>query len=92
MKARGVEIGAYRVRLVLRKHGFRSIQPRSFVPRTTDSRHPYPISPNLPLESPFPASPNQVWVGGITYIPLAGGGFLYLALWMDLYSRRIVGW
>ncbi|GAA4439389.1 hypothetical protein GCM10023188_35720 [Pontibacter saemangeumensis] len=33
-----------------------------------------------------------MWVGDITYIPLAGGGFLYLAVWMDLYSRRIVGW
>lgn len=92
LKARGVEIGAYKVRLVLRKHGLQAIQPRSFVPRTTDSRHPYPISPNLLLELAFPTSPNQVWVGDITYIPLTGGGFLYLAVWMDLYSRRIVGW
>ena len=92
LKAQGVEIGAYKVRLVLRKHGLKAIQPRSFVPRTTDSRHPYPISPNLLPELAFPASPNQVWVGDITYIPLTGGGFLYLAVWMDLYSRRIVGW
>lgn len=92
LREKGVEIGAYKVRLVLRKHGLRAIQPRSFVPRTTDSRHPYPISPNLLLDSPFPAACNRVWVGDITYVPLAGGGFLYLAVWMDLYSRRIVGW
>ena len=92
LKAQGVETGAYKVRLVLRKHGLQAIQPRSFAPRTTDSRHPYPISPNLLLDGPFPAACNQVWVGDTTYIPLAGGGFLYLAVWMDLYSRRIVGW
>ncbi|GAA4439387.1 hypothetical protein GCM10023188_35710 [Pontibacter saemangeumensis] len=40
LKAQGVEMGAHKVRLVLRKHGLKAIQPRSFVPRTTDSRHP----------------------------------------------------
>jgi putative transposase len=36
--------------------------------------------------------PRKVWVGDIPYIPLTGGGFLYLAVWMDLYSRHMVGW
>ncbi|CAA9468238.1 MAG: Mobile element protein [uncultured Segetibacter sp.] len=76
----------------MRQNGLKAIQPRSFVPRTTDSRHPYPISPNLLLERPFPMAPNQVWVGDITYIALTNGSFLYLAVWMDLYSRRIIGW
>jgi hypothetical protein len=39
----------------------------------------------------FPASLNLVRVGDSTYTPLAGGGFLYLVVWMDLYSRRMVG-
>ena len=63
LRERDVEIGAYKVRLALRKHRLRAIQPRSFVPRTTDSRHPYPISPNLLLDSTFPTACNQVWVG-----------------------------
>jgi transposase InsO family protein len=92
LKAKGINIGSYQVRQVMHQNGLRAIQPCSFVPRTTDSRHPYPISPNLLLEQPFPADPNQVWVGDITYIALANGGFLFLAVWMDLYSRRIIGW
>ncbi|RYE13093.1 MAG: transposase [Sphingobacteriaceae bacterium] len=55
-------------------------------------RHPYPISPNWLLECAAPQKLNEVWVGDITYIPMADGGFLYLTVWMDLYSRRIVGW
>jgi transposase InsO family protein len=92
LQDKGLEVGAYKVRQVLQKYGLRAIQPRSFVPRTTNSRHPYPISPNLLLDLAFPTTANQVWVGDITYIPLSGGGFIYLAMWMDLYSRRIVGW
>lgn len=85
-------MGKYQVQKVLHHYGLRAIQPRSFVPRTTESRHPYPISPNLLLEHDGVTKPNEVWVGDIPYIPLAGGGFLYLAVGMDLYSRKIVGW
>ena len=92
LKARGSAASVYTVRRVLSDNGLKAIQPRSFVPRTTDSRHPYAISPNLLLDRAFASQPNEVWVGDITYIPLAGGGFLYLAVWMDLFSRRITGW
>jgi transposase InsO family protein len=44
------------------------------------------------LESRFPLKPDQVWVGDITYIPLAGGTYGFVAVWMDLYSRKIIGW
>lgn len=92
LKANGVEAGAYKVRKVLREHGLKAIQPHSFVPKTTDSRHPYAISPNLLLESGLPSRPDHVWVGDITYIPLSAGTYGYLAVWMDLYSRKIIGW
>jgi transposase InsO family protein len=88
----GFVMGNYKIRKVLQKHGLKAIQPRSFVPRTTDSRHPYPISPNLLLDNPFPATTNLVIVGDITYIPLIAGTWAYLSVWLDLYSRKVIGW
>jgi putative transposase len=88
----GNRISRYKAGKVLRDNGLKAIQPRSYVPKTTDSRHAYAISPNLILDRVMPEQPNKVWVGDITYIPLAGGKWAYLAVWMDLYSRRIVGW
>lgn len=92
MKDRGVNVSRDFVRKVLIDNQLRPIQPRSFVPRTTDSRHTMGYSPNLLLGRPRPTSPNQVWVSDITYIPLASGKWLYLAVWVDLWSRRVVGW
>ena len=92
LKEKGIKAGKYKCRTVMKKHNLKAIQPRSFVPRTTESRHPYVISPNRLVDRPAPAKPGEVWVGDITYIPLAAGRWAYLAVWMDLYSRRIVGW
>jgi len=89
---RGCRISRYKAGKLLGLLGLKAIQPRSFVPRTTDSRHRYAISPNRLKDAPAPVTVNQVWVGDITYIPMTGGGFRYLSVWMDLYSRRIVGW
>jgi transposase InsO family protein len=72
--------------------GLRAIQPRSFKPRTTDSRHTLGYSPNLLIDAPEPQDINQLWVGDISYVPLINDRFLYLALLMDRYSRFIVGW
>jgi len=92
LKRREVKVSRYRARNTLLKNGLKAIQPRSFVPRTTDSRHPYPISVNVLKERGFPSGINEIWVGDITYIPMVGGAFRYLSVWMDLYSRKIVGW
>ena len=87
---KGCSVG--RVGRLLREMGLQAIQPKSYHPRTTDSRHRLGYSPNLLLESPPPSGINQVWVGDISYVPLRSDDFLYLAILMDLYSRRIVGW
>lgn len=84
--------GVGRVARLLREIGLNAIQPKSYRPRTTDSRHCLGYSPNLLLECPPPDGINQVWVGDISYVPLRAGIFLYLAMLMDLYSRRIVAW
>ena len=88
----GHYVGRGQVMRMMREEGLVALQPRSFVPRTTQS-HPYlRRSPNLLLESGLPSALDRVWVGDITYLPLLGGGWAYLAVWMDLYSRYIVGW
>ncbi len=81
-----------RVAKILKNQGLRAIQPKSFVPKTTDSQHHLGYSPNLILEAPDPRRIDQLWVGDITYVPLHGGAFCYLATLMDRYSRDIVGW
>jgi transposase InsO family protein len=58
---------------------------------TTDSNHAYPIAENLLARDFTATGSNMKWVGDLTYIP-THDGFLYLAVLMDLYSRKIVGW
>ncbi len=70
----------------------KAIQPKSFVPRTTQVDPAKARSPNLLLEmATLPNEVNRVIVGDITYLP-SESGWLYLATWMDLYSRYITGW
>ena len=76
----------------MKEMGLIAIQPKSFKPRTTDSRHSLGYSPNLLVDTPEPDGLNQLWVGDITYIPLVNNEFLYLAMLMDRYSRRMIGW
>jgi transposase InsO family protein len=79
-----------RIRRIMRQRGLRAIQPKTYVPKTSDGRADNP-SPNLLLDQPLPAKPDQVWAGDITFIPTSAG-WLYLAVVIDLCSRKIVGW
>jgi len=89
----GEWIGRRRVQRLMRELELVAIQPRRFVPRTTDSRHGQRMSPNLLLERDIQVDrPRQVIVSDITYLPLQNGKWAYLATWMDLFSRKIVGW
>ena len=70
--------------------GLRAITSQRFVPSTSDGKAQDP-APNLLKDKPLPGCPNEVWAGDITYIP-SGVGWLYLAVIIDLFSRRVVGW
>jgi len=96
LTSRGIACGVVRVTRLMKYAGIQAIQPKSFRPRTTESRHRLGYNQNLLADRTTPERINAVWVGDITYIPLAtrtsSGRFGYLALLMDLCSRKIVGW
>ena len=90
LREAGYRVNHKRVRRLMLREGLAARRGRRFV-RTTDSRHALPVAPNL-LERDFHASaPNQKWAADITYVDTAEG-WLYVALVMDLFSRRLVGW
>jgi putative transposase len=90
LRAHGIHVSKKRIERLMRENGLVARQKRRFV-HTTDSRHEYPIAPNV-LDRNFDVrAANQAWVGDVTYIP-TGEGWLYLAVLLDLFSRRVVGW
>ena len=90
LKARDVHVGEKRVARLMRENGLQGRRKRRFK-RTTDSQHNGPIAPNV-LARDFRASePNRVWVTDVTAVA-TGEGWLYLAVMLDLFSRRVVGW
>ena len=87
---RGVVCAPARIRRIMAERGLHALQPKNFLPKTSDGRADKP-SPNLLAGSPLPEAPNRAWAGDITFIPTSTG-WLYLAVVIDLGSRRIVGW
>ena len=87
----GIRCGRKRVARLMRAYNLEPKTVQSFKVVTTDSNHKLPVAPNR-LNQQFSADrPDQIWLTDITYIPTAEG-WLYLAVVLDLYSRRIVGW
>lgn len=90
LRAAGKRVGKKRVERLMRENGILGRRKRRFR-RTTDSNHTNPIAPNI-LERQFaPEAANQVWVTDVTYVWTAEG-WLYLAIMLDLFARRVVGW
>lgn len=91
LKTLRVSCGRHRVARLMRQAGLCVQQRPAFRPRTTDSNHLLPIAPNRLKALGPPQRPNQVWVSDITYIDTLQG-WRYLAVVMDLCSRKVVGW
>jgi putative transposase len=90
LRAEGYRCGKNTVERLMRKNDIRPITKRKFRV-TTDSKHDLPIAPNV-LDRQFEVEePDEAWVSDITYIPTAQG-WLYLCVFIDLYSRMVVGW
>jgi transposase InsO family protein len=90
IRAFGYQVGRGRIERLMRRAGIRSKLKRRFRV-TTDSRHSEKIAPNLLQRSFAVEKPNQVWASDVTYL-WTKSGWLYLAVTLDLCSRRVVGW
>ena len=93
LKDAGLHVGKKRVARLMREDGLVGRRLRARRVSTTNANHPHPIAPNL-VDRHFDVNGialNQVWVSDITYVPTRAG-WLYLAVVLDLASRRVVGW
>ncbi len=90
LRAAGHPVGRKRVERLMRQQGLRGRAPRRYR-ATTDSAHALPIAPNV-VERDFEVTaPNEAWVTDVTCVTTREG-WLFLAVMLDLYSRRVVGW
>jgi transposase InsO family protein len=90
LKCSGIRVGRKRVERLMREHTLRAKRPRGWV-KTTDSNHGLLISGNI-LDRNFRAAfPGEKWVSDITYLR-TGSGRLYLAVIIDLWDRKVIGW
>ncbi|WP_139315265.1 IS3 family transposase [Mongoliimonas terrestris] len=89
LRHQGVVVNHKKIRRLMREHG---LQPRTRQRHvaTTDSDHDHPIFPNL-IAGRIPDGPDQIWVADITYVAILTG-FVYVAVVLDAWSRRVVGY
>lgn len=88
--ASGEKLGRGRVVRLMREGGLRANRKRPFRVMTTDSKHGFAVAPNIVSRNFSAARPNEVWVGDITYVR-TDEGWLFVAVLLDLFSRRVVG-
>lgn len=91
LRREGRQHARRRIERLMREMGLSACPGRRGIPQTTDSRHDYPIAPNLLARNFTAERPEQVWLADISYIP-TDEGWLYLAAIKDLATREIVGW
>ena len=89
LKRAGIRVGERKLRRVMKKYDLQAKIKRAFV-HTTDSNHSHQVYPNL-LPGRTVMGLNEVWTADLTYVRI-GNGFVYLAIILDLYSRRVIGW
>jgi putative transposase len=90
LKAQGVNVGEKRVARLMKETGLEGVSPRKWTTTTTRDEAHAPAA-DLVQRDFRATAPNKLWVSDITYVPTLGG-FLYLAIVLDVFSRRIVGW
>jgi transposase InsO family protein len=91
LRRQGIRVGKLRVQRLMQQHGIQARGKRRFRVTTTASRHDLPVAPNRLDRNFAVAAPNQAWVGDFTYVA-TGEGWLFLAVVIDLFSRKVVGW
>jgi transposase InsO family protein len=90
LRKKGIVVNEKTVAALMKEHGIQAKHKKKFK-ATTDSNHKLPIAKNR-LKRDFKANkPNQAWVSDITYVR-TDEGWLYLATFIDLFSRKVVGW
>ena len=90
LEAEGIQVGRKRVARLMRTAGLVGVSRRKWITTTVRDRNARP-APDLVERNFVAPGPNRLWVADITYIP-TWAGFLYLAVVLDAFSRRIVGW
>lgn len=92
LKSEGIPTSKNKVYKLMKKNDLRAKTRKAFKPRTTDSNHKNKVAPRVfQIEETKVTAPNQVWAGDITYIPTQEG-WLFLSVFIDIYSRLVVGW
>src|SRR5205823_14024810 len=90
LRREGKRVGRNRVARLMHRNGIQARQKRRFR-KTTDSNHSFPLAPNLLARQFTAAAPNKIWLADITCVPTLGG-WLYLAVILDMFARKVVGW